>query len=139
MNTPTSRSQIHAVEAGFTLVEIMVVVVILGLLSTLVVQHVINRADEARETKALADVRSLADMVRSYRVKNGKLPGSLDVLATKDARGRSELEYLSKDPWDHDYILRPGDATGEFEVISRGMDGCENTGDDISSKPKQGE
>ena len=135
MNTHSSRSRIHAAEAGFTLIEIMVVVVILGLLATLVVQNVIPISDTARETKALADVRSLADMVRSYRVKNGKLPGSLDVLATKDERGRSELEYLSKDPWDHDYILRVDG--GDFVVLSMGMDGSENTGDDISSKPKQ--
>ena len=135
MSTPTSRTRIHAAEGGFTLVEIMVVVVILGLLATLVVANVVPVGDTARETKAKADVCSLADMVRSYRVKNGKFPDSLDVLATKDGRGRSELEYLSKDPWDHDYVLRVDG--GDFVVLSMGMDGSENTEDDISSKPKQ--
>ncbi|HZN39938.1 MAG TPA: type II secretion system protein GspG [Planctomycetota bacterium] len=135
MNTLTTRTRFHAAEAGFTLIEIMVVVMILGLLATLVVANVVPAGDTARETKAQSDVCALADMVRSYRVKNGTFPGSLEVLAQKDERGRSELEYLSKDPWDHAYILRVDGA--QFEVISMGMDGSENTEDDISSKPKQ--
>ncbi|HZN39939.1 MAG TPA: type II secretion system major pseudopilin GspG [Planctomycetota bacterium] len=136
MNSSISRTQVRP-EAGFTLVEIMVVVVILGLLATLVVQNVIGAGDTARETKAKADVRTIADAIRSYRTKNGKFPESLDVLATKDERGRSELEELPKDPWDHEYILREGDRPTEFEVISMGPDGSENTEDDISSKTKK--
>ena len=135
MNTPTSRTRIHAAEGGFTLIEIMVVVMILGLLATLVVANVVPAGDKARETKAQCDVCALADLVRSYRVKNGKFPDSLEVLATRDDRGHSELEYLSKDPWDHAYILRVDG--GQFEVVSKGMDGSENTEDDISSRPKQ--
>ena len=135
MNTPTSRTPIHAAEGGFTLIEIMVVVMILGLLATLVVANVVPAGDTARETKAQCDVCALADLVRSYRVKNGKFPDSLEVLATRDERGHRELEYLSKDPWDHDYILRV--VAGQFEVVSKGMDGSENTEDDISSRPKQ--
>jgi hypothetical protein len=81
-------------------------------------------------------VCALADLVRGDRAKNGKFPDSLEILTTRDERGRSELEYLSKDPWDHDYILRVDG--GEFVVLSMGMDGSENTEDDISSRPKQG-
>ena len=136
MNPSISRTESRA-EAGFTLVEIMVVVVILGLLATLVVQNVMGASDTAREKKALSDVRTIADAVRMYRVKNGKLPDSLDVLATKDEKGGSEIEELPKDPWDHDYILRQGDRPNEFEVISIGPDGSENTDDDISSKAKK--
>jgi general secretion pathway protein G len=136
MNPSISRTESRA-EAGFTLVEIMVVVVILGLLATLVVQNVMGASDTAREKKALSDVRTIADAVRMYRVNNGKLPDSLDVLATKDEKGRSEIEELPKDPWDHDYILRQGDRPNEFEVISIGPDGSENTEDDISSKTKK--
>jgi len=135
MNTPTSPTRIHAAEGGFTLIEIMVVVMILGLLATLVVTNVIPAGDTARETKAQCDVCALADLVRSYRAKNGRFPDSLEVLATRDERGRSDLEYLSKDPWDHHYILRVDG--GEFVVLSMGMDGNENTEDDISSRPKQ--
>jgi general secretion pathway protein G len=136
MNPSISRTESRA-EAGFTLVEIMVVVVILGLLATLVVQNVMGASDTAREKKALSDVRTIADAVRMYRVQNGKLPDSLDVLATKDEKGRSGIEELPKDPWDHDYILRQGDRPNEFEVVSMGPDGSENTEDDISSKTKK--
>ena len=134
MNTRILRAPLRSAAAGFTLVEIMVVVVILGLLATLVVPAVIGAGDEARETKAKADVRAIAEAVRMYRTKKGKLPESLEVLAEKDEKGRSELEELPKDPWDHDYVLRPGERTNEFEVISVGPDGTENTEDDISNK-----
>ena len=121
-------------EAGFTLVEIMVVIVILGLLATLVARNVVSSGDEARETKAKADVRMIADAVRGYRAKFGRMPEDLQTLATKDEKGRSELEELPLDPWDNEYVLREGDRRGEFEVISYGVDGVENTEDDISSK-----
>ena len=135
MNASIIRTRIRPAEAGFTLVEIMVVVVILGLLATLVVQNVIGAGDTAREKKAMADVRAIADAVRMYRVNNGKLPDSLEVLTQSD-RGRPLLEELPKDPWDHDYMLRDGDR-GEWEVISMGPDGSDNTEDDISSRTKK--
>lgn len=132
--TPPAR---RPLQAGFTLVEIMVVIVILGLLATMVARNVIGASDEARATKAQTDVRTIAGAVREYRATNGKLPESLEVLSTKDERGRSQLEELPKDPWGNDYILRPGDRPTEFEVISMGPDGSENTEDDISSKLKK--
>lgn len=137
MNHKPAISPSRPAEAGFTLVEIMVVIVILGLLATLVARNVIGASDEARLTKAQTDVRLIADGVRSYRAKNGKLPESLEVIATKDERGRSELEELPKDPWGNDYILREGDRPGDWEVISWGPDGSEGTEDDISSKTKK--
>jgi general secretion pathway protein G len=136
MNPSISRTESRA-EAGFTLVEIMVVVVILGLLATLVVQNVMGASDTAREKKAQSDVSTIASAVSHYFVMHGKLPDSLEVLATKDERGRSELDNLPKDPWDHDYILRAGDRPNQFEVISMGPDGSENTEDDISNRPKK--
>lgn len=129
--------QARRTEAGFTLVEIMVVIVILGLLATMVARNVIGAGDEARETKAKTDVRMIADSVGSYRAKNGKLPPDLQTLATKDERGRSELMELPKDPWGNDYLLREGDTPRDFEVLSLGPDGIENTDDDITSKTKE--
>ena len=143
INTHTLRAPLRPAaagptgQAGFTLVEIMVVVVILGLLATLVVPAVMGASDEARETKAKTDVRSIAEAVMLYRVNKGKLPDTLDALVEKDEKGRSQLEELPKDPWDHDYILRPGERSTDFEVISVGPDGTENTEDDISSKLKK--
>ena len=141
MNTRFFRAPIRSSQsggtAGFTLVEIMVVVVILGLLATLVVPAVMGASDTAREKKALTDVRAIADAVRLYRVNNGKFPESLEVLVEKDSKGRSQLEELPKDPWDHDYVIRQGDRANDFEIISVGPDGTENTEDDISSKLKK--
>lgn len=115
----------------------MVVVVILGLLATLVARNVIGAGDEARETKARTDLRMIADAVGSYRAKNGKMPPDLETLATKDEKGRSELNELPKDPWGNDYLLREGDTPRDFEVVSWGADGSEGTDDDLSSKTKK--
>lgn len=124
----------RAASAGFTLVEIMVVIVILGLLATLVVQNVVGASDEARITKAKADVSTIAGAVKHYRATNGKLPDSLDVLTQKNERGTGNmLDDLPKDPWDHDYELR-ADGPNDWEVISLGPDGSPGTEDDITSK-----
>ena len=131
------RDRSRPAQAGFTLVEIMVVIVILGLLATMVAKNVIGASDEARDTKAATDVHQIADAIKSFRAKNGKLPESLEVLSTKDERGRSELEELPKDPWGNDYLMIEGDKTGEFEVVSMGRDGSQGTEDDISSRAKK--
>lgn len=124
-------------ESGFTLVEIMVVIVILGLLATLVARNVMGASDEARETKAQSDVKMIAGAVRSYYAKNGTLPETLDELAEKDEKGRSELEELPLDPWDTAYEMLPGDTPRDFEVISCGPDKQPETEDDISSKSRR--
>lgn len=137
MNTKQNHSPSPSAQAGFTLVEIMVVIVILGLLATMVARNVIGASDEARETKARTDISVIAGAVRSFRANKGKLPENLEVLATKDERGRSEIEELPKDPWGNDYQLREGDRPAEWEVISWGPDGSEGTEDDLSSKKKE--
>jgi general secretion pathway protein G len=123
-------------QAGFTLVEIMVVIVILGLLATMVAANVIGASDEARITKAQTDVKTIADSIKQYRVKEGRLPESLETLTTKNERGINYIEDLPKDPWGNDYILRQGDTPRDFVVLSMGPDGSEGTEDDITSKPK---
>ncbi len=131
-SAPASASQ-----RGFTLVEIMVVIVILGLLATLVVPNIMGASDQAKETKAKTDCAMIAGSVRSYYVKNSRLPETLDELATKDERGRSELEELPVDPWNTPYELVQGDTRREFEVISCGPDMSQGTEDDISNKAKE--
>lgn len=137
MNTKPTVHPSNPAEAGFTLVEIMVVVVILGLLATLVVQNVISSSDTAKIKIAQTNVVSIAGAVKMYRVNNGKLPQSLEALIEKDAKGNSLLEELSKDPWGNDYQLREGDGPNSWEVISLGPDGNEGTEDDISNRQKK--
>lgn len=136
MNASASPARVRPAQTGFTLVEIMVVIVIIGLLATMVAANVMGASDEAREAKAKVDVKTIADGVQMYKVRKGTLPDSLETLVTKDDRGRSELMELPEDPWGHAYILREGDRAGDFEVISMGPDGNENTEDDISNKKK---
>jgi general secretion pathway protein G len=134
MNQPQSSPRVRSAQAGFTLVEIMVVIVILGLLATLVVQNVVGASDEARIQTAKTNCSTIAQSVRLYRAQKGKLPESLSVLAEKDEKGSSYIEELPKDPWDNDFILREGNNRNDWEILSMGPDGAENTDDDISSK-----
>ncbi|MEC8652410.1 MAG: type II secretion system protein GspG [Planctomycetota bacterium] len=137
-NTQSKRSvPATSSESGFTLVEIMVVIVILGLLATLVARNVMGASDEARETTAKTNCTMIADSVRSYYSKNGTLPETLEELAEKDEKGRSELESLPLDPWGTPYELIPGDSPRDFEVISCGPDKQPETDDDISNKSER--
>lgn len=134
-NTPSKRPlPVGSSESGFTLVEIMVVIVILGLLATLVARNVMGASDEARETLAKTNCTMIAGAVRSYYSKNGVLPETLDELWEKDEQGRSELDPVGDDPWDTPYELLPGDTPRDFEVISCGPDKQPETEDDISNK-----
>ncbi|MFT7534367.1 MAG: general secretion pathway protein G [Hyphomicrobiaceae bacterium] len=139
-----NQSSLHsapacATQRGFTLVEIMVVIVILGLLATLVVPNIMGASDEAKETKARTDCKLISGAVRMYYTRNSRLPETLEELATKDDRGRSELEEMPMDPWNTPYELVSGDTPREFEVVCCGPDTQLGTEDDISSKLKDRE
>ena len=137
MNRKTLPAHVRPAQAGFTLVEIMVVIVILGLLATLVVQNVVGASDEAKVTKAQTDVKVIAGAVKMYRVNKGKLPENLEVLAQKDDKGGGNLiDELPKDPWDRDYELREGNGPNDWEVVSLGPDGVQSE-DDITSVAKK--
>ena len=139
MKSKTAPSPLRPTEAGFTLIEIMVVIVILGLLATLVLPNVIGASDKAREETARTNAAAIANAVKMYRSMHGKLPDSLEVLAEKDEKGRSELDELPKDPWGNDFLLMVGDRPSDWEVISMGPDEIEGTEDDISNKLKKDE
>jgi general secretion pathway protein G len=133
-NARTSSDRIaeRARQQGFTLVEIMVVIVILGLLATLVVPNVIGMSDDAKIQKAQTDCTAIFNQAKLFRVKNGKIP-SMEELTTPDEKGQAYLENVMSDPWDHEYMIRETDRN-QFEVLSMGPDGSEGTEDDISSK-----
>ena len=121
--------------AGFTLIEIMVVIVILGILAALVVPKVMSRPDEARVVAAKQDIASLVQALKLYRLDNRTYPTTdqgLQALAQKPGsaplppnwKAGGYLDRLPKDPWGHDYLyLQPG-AHGEIDVYSLGADGA---------------
>jgi general secretion pathway protein G len=116
---------------GFTLVEIMVVVVILGILAVLIVPRVVGRTDEARAVAAKQDVATLMQALRLYRLDNGRYPTNeqgLAALVEKPTREpvpgnwKQYLDKLPKDPWGNMYqYLQPG-VRGEIDVFSLGAD-----------------
>lgn len=120
-----------ASQRGFTLIEIMVVVVILGILAAMVVPKVLDRPDQARATAARQDIAGLTQALKLYRLDQGRYPSQaqgLKVLVEKPADAatsnwRAYLERLPNDPWGRPYqYLNPG-ANGEVDVFSLGADG----------------
>ncbi|MDH0647974.1 type II secretion system major pseudopilin GspG [Pseudomonas sp. GD03858] len=118
-------------QQGFTLIEIMVVVVILGILAAMVVPKVLDRPDQARATAARQDIAGLMQALKLYRLDNGGYPSQnqgLKVLVEKPAQAkegqwRAYLDRLPNDPWGRPYqYLNPG-ANGEIDVFSLGADG----------------
>ena len=120
--------------AGFTLIEIMVVIVILGILAALIVPKVLERPDEARAIAAKSDIAAIVQALKLYRLDNQRYPTGEQGLAALIAKPEQPplppnwksggyLEKLPKDPWGRPYVyLNPG-VRGEIEVFSFGADG----------------
>jgi general secretion pathway protein G len=121
-------------DGGFTLIEILVVIVILGILAALVVPRVLERPDEARVVAAKSDIATILQALKLYRLDNQRYPTTeqgLVALVAKptDApvpanwKPNGYLERLPKDPWGQPYqYLNPG-LRGEIDVYSFGADG----------------
>ena len=116
---------------GFTLVEIMVVVVILGILAALIVPRVVGRTDDARAVAAKQDIAAVMQALKLYRLDNGRYPSNeqgLPALVTKPqstpvpTNWKQYLDRIPKDPWGNVYLyLNPG-VRGEIDVFSLGAD-----------------
>lgn len=117
---------------GFTLIELMVVLVIIGVLAALIVPNVLDRADDARSAAAKTDLANLAQALKLYKLDNQRYPSGeqgLQALVRKPTTGdvpanwRPYLDKLPNDPWGRPYLyLQPG-LHGEIDVMSFGADG----------------
>lgn len=118
-------------QSGFTLIEIMVVVIIIGLLAAVVVPQFLGRVDDARVTKAKGDIQAMETALTLYKLDNFRYPSTeqgLNALVQKPAEARNwrpegYLKRLNKDPWGNDYqFVYPG-TQGEYDLYSFGADG----------------
>ena len=129
-------------ESGFTLIELMVVLVILGLLATIVGPRVIGQQDKAMRVKAQTTIAALETGLKMYKLDMGRYPASGQGLAALVAcpsgdncdnwqkGGYLDKQKVPKDPWKNDYIyLYPG-VHNNFDIISYGADGTSGGQDD---------
>lgn len=116
---------------GFTLIEVMIVVVILGLLATVIVPKILNRPDQARRTRAIMDIRSIQSALAQFKLDTGRFPTTsegLGALVTNPGiKGYNNDGYLDKaplDPWGKPYVyISPGLHTKDYDLESYGKDG----------------
>ncbi len=117
---------------GFTLIELMVVLVIIGVLAALIVPNVLSRTDDARVTAARTDVNNLMQALKLYRLDNQRYPSAeqgLQALVARPTVGavprnwKPYLDKLPNDPWGHAYQYANPGVKGEIDVYSLGADG----------------
>ena len=131
--------------SGFTLIELMVVIVILGILAGLIVPRIMGRPDEAKQLKAKMQIETMETALKLYRLDNGSYPSTdqgLEALINKPDTppvplkwregGYLEKGKLPKDPWGNAFVyLSPG-VHGDFDLVSYGADGVSG-GEDKNS------
>ena len=147
MNTRTIKKLTES--SGFTLIEIMVVIIILGILATLIAPRLMDRPEEAKQIKARIQIASLETALKLYKLDNGMYPDTeqgLQALVEKPETGQTSGKwrkggYLEKgrvprDPWKNEFIyLSPG-MHGDYDIISYGADGVpsgEDKNKDVNS------
>ena len=129
------KKTLRSYQQGFTLIEIMVVVVILGILASFIAPRIMDKPDEARVTKAKQDISALGSALDIYRLDNFVYPTTDQGLEALVAQPTSPpeppnwkqggyIKNLKKDPWGNDYLyLNPG-QNGEIDIYSLGADGA---------------
>lgn len=134
---------------GFTLIEIMVVIVILAMLAALVGPKLMGRSDDAKQTDTKVQIKNIETALKFYKLDNGNYPSTeqgLNALVTKPTVGLIPKSYkdggyleskkVPKDPWNNDYLyISPGEH-GDYDLYSYGADGAkggEGKNSDITS------
>lgn len=134
----------HNHQQGFTLMELMVVIVILGVLASLVVPNLMGNKERADRQKAVSDIVALENALDMYKLDNHKYPTTsqgLNALVTKPTTNPVPTNYnesgyikrLPQDPWGNDYLLVSPGEHGAFDLISAGDDNEAGTVDDINN------
>jgi general secretion pathway protein G len=131
-------------QKGFTLLEVMVVIVILGILASMVVPNLMGNKDKADVQKAVSDIVALENALDMYRLDNSIYPTTeqgLEALVQKPTispeprnyRDDGYLKRLPQDPWRNNYLLLSPGEQGKIDIFSAGPDGQVGTEDDIGS------
>jgi len=120
-------------DGGFTLIELMVVITILGILAVLILPRITGQTDEARRTATKVQIKNIEQALHTYEMDNGNYPSTeqgLDALVKKPTIGRIPIKYkeggymtkIPKDPWGTPYLYICPGAHGDFDLISYGSD-----------------
>ncbi|PKG58505.1 type II secretion system protein GspG [Shewanella sp. Choline-02u-19] len=136
--------QIRSKQKGFTLLEVMVVIVILGILASMVVPNLMGNKDKADQQKAVSDIVALENALDMYRLDNSIYPTTeqgLEALVQKPTMSPEPRNYredgyvkrLPQDPWRNDYLLLSPGENGKLDIFSVGPDGQAGTEDDIGN------
>ena len=140
MRNRQSRPVPRASQAGFSLIEIILVVVLIGGIVAFAATRILGGGDRAKVNLAKAQVQTLAEKVQQYEMDTGRLPGSMQdlVKAPGDASGwlgpyAKEAEL--KEPWNHAYVYTMPGESGPFDLISLGKDG-QAGGDSVNADIK---
>ncbi len=137
--TNTQQEAVRRVAAprGMSLLEIMVVIVLIGLVTSMVGVAVMNRLEDGKIETARTQARNIESALEQYKLKFGSYPNATQGLSVLESppKGTPIMDRIPKDPWNNDYIYsNPGQKnTRKFDVISKGPDGQEGTEDDVGN------
>ncbi|WP_433999127.1 type II secretion system major pseudopilin GspG [Endozoicomonas sp.] len=131
-------------QQGFTLIEIMVVIVILGVLASMVAPNVLGNKEKADQQKAVSDIVALENAMDMYKLDNNHFPSTqqgLDSLVElpsgtpqpRNYRDNGYIRRLPQDPWGNDYLMQSPGEFGDVDIFSSGPDGQAGSDDDIGN------